>query len=68
MFYQLKFVDPSQSEAAISAQAGLLVGAKTAAQVCTGMVWGRLADSEVGGRKIVLLIGLVSCCTPQFSC
>lgn len=62
MFYQLKFFDPSLSDAAISAQAGFLIGAKTAAQVCTGMVWGRVADSENGGRKAVLLIGLISCC------
>lgn len=62
MFYQLKFFDPSLSDAAISAQAGLLISAKTAAQVCSGMLWGRLADSEYGGRKLVLLIGLASCC------
>lgn len=62
MFYQLKFFDPNLSDAAISAQAGLLVGAKTAAQVCTGMFWGRVADSEKGGRKAVLLLGLLSCC------
>jgi MFS family permease len=62
MFYQLRFFNPSLSNAAISAQAGLLVGAKTAAQVCTGMLWGRLADSEMGGRKAVLLMGLMSCC------
>ncbi len=64
MFYQLKFFDPSLSDAAISTQAGLLISAKTAAQVCTGMFWGRLADSEHGGRKVVLLIGLLSCCEP----
>ncbi|KIV87894.1 hypothetical protein PV11_03410 [Exophiala sideris] len=62
MFYQLKFFDPSLSDAAISAQAGFLISAKTAAQVCSGMFWGRLADSEHGGRKLVLLIGLASCC------
>ncbi|KAK5024628.1 hypothetical protein LTS07_008474 [Exophiala sideris] len=62
MFYQLKFFDPSLSDAAISAQAGFLISAKTAAQVCSGMLWGRLADSEHGGRKLVLLIGLASCC------
>ncbi|KAK5474398.1 hypothetical protein LTR43_006414 [Exophiala xenobiotica] len=62
MFYQLKFFDPSLSDAAISAQAGFLISAKTAAQVCSGMFWGRLADSENGGRKAVLLIGLASCC------
>lgn len=26
------------------------------------MFWGKLADSEVGGRKIVLFVGLMSCC------
>ena len=62
MFYQLKSFDPDLSDAAISAQAGFLIGAKTAAQVCTGMFWGRVADSENGGRKAVLLIGLMSCC------
>lgn len=62
MFYQLKFFNPSLSDAAISAQAGFLISSKTAAQVCTGMLWGRLADSDYGGRKVVLLIGLVGCC------
>ncbi|KAE9368881.1 MFS general substrate transporter [Stipitochalara longipes BDJ] len=59
MFYQLRFFDPSASEALISTQAGIIVGSKTAAQVCTGMLWGRLADSEYGGRKTVLMIGLI---------
>jgi MFS family permease len=61
MFYQLRFFDPHASTATISTQAGILVGARTAAQVLTGMLWGRLADSDVGGRKMVLFIGLVSC-------
>jgi len=60
MFYQLKFFDPSISDTSLSTQAGIIVGAKTAAQVCTGMLWGRLADSEWGGRKTVLTIGLLS--------
>lgn len=60
MFYQLRHFNPSASEAMISTQAGIIVGSKTAAQVCTGMLWGRLADSEWGGRKIVLGTGLVS--------
>ncbi|KAG4432558.1 hypothetical protein IFR05_011946, partial [Cadophora sp. M221] len=60
MFYQLRFFNPDASDALISTQAGIIVGSKTAAQVCTGMLWGRLADSEWGGRKTVLLIGLVS--------
>jgi hypothetical protein len=60
MFYQLKFFNPAISDALLSTQAGIIVGAKTAAQVCTGMLWGRLADSEWGGRKTVLMIGLLS--------
>ncbi|MCJ1306306.1 hypothetical protein MMC08_009126, partial [Hypocenomyce scalaris] len=60
MFYQLKFFSPSASDAAIATQAGIIVGAKMAAQVCTGMLWGQLADSEWGGRKTVLMIGLLS--------
>ncbi|GAM86989.1 hypothetical protein ANO11243_050100 [Dothideomycetidae sp. 11243] len=62
MFYQIRSFDPSASDAQISTQAGILISAKTAAQVCTGMLWGRLADSGLGGRKLVLLIGLLSCC------
>jgi MFS family permease len=61
MFYQLQFFDAHASNATISTQAGILVGARTAAQVFTGMIWGQLADSDVGGRKMVLFIGLVSC-------
>ena len=60
MFYQLKFFNPAISDQLLSTQAGIIVGAKTAAQVCTGMLWGRLADSEWGGRKIVLMIGILS--------
>lgn len=62
MFYQLKFFDPSASTATISMQAGIIFSAKTAAQVITGMFWGRLADSDWGGRKLVLTVGLLSCC------
>ncbi|KAG0647318.1 Major facilitator superfamily multidrug transporter mfsB [Hyphodiscus hymeniophilus] len=60
MFYQLKFFNPSISNTPLSTQAGIVVSSKTAAQVCTGMLWGRLADSEWGVRKAVLMIGLLS--------
>lgn len=62
MFYQLRFFDPAASPARISTQAGIIMGAKTAAQVCTGILWGRVADAEWGGRKLVLLVGLLSAC------
>lgn len=37
-----------------------MIGAKTAAHVCTGMLWGWLADWEYCGRKAVLVFGLVA--------
>lgn len=47
------------SDAKISAQAGLLTGGFTGAQVLTAIFWGKVADSPkfYGGRKMVLLIG-----------
>ena len=60
MFYQLRYFNPSASDATISSQAGFLVGAKTIAQVSTGIIWGRIADTDWVGRKIVLTIGLLS--------
>jgi MFS family permease len=59
MFYQLKWFDPSLSDATIAWQAGLMASAFTFAQFLTGMLWGRVADSEHVGRKNVLLIGLL---------
>lgn len=60
MFYQLRFFDQSASDATVSTQAGILTGAKTAAQVCTGIIWGRVADKDWVGRKPVLMLGLLS--------
>ena len=62
MFYQLRSFDPSLADAAISAQAGLLQGSFTAAQFVTAILWGRAADADWGGRKKVLLIGLLGTC------
>jgi len=31
----------------------------TGAQFLTAMMWGRVSDSDKGGRKLVLLIGLL---------
>ncbi|KAE9972685.1 hypothetical protein BLS_003927 [Venturia inaequalis] len=59
MFYQLKSFDTSQTDPQISVQAGMLAAAFTAAQFVTAIPWGRAADSEVFGRKRVLIIGLV---------
>ena len=59
MFYQLKSFNPSLPTSVISAQAGVLQSSFTAAQFVTAIMWGRMADAEWGGRKRVLLIGLV---------
>ncbi|KAF1807985.1 MFS general substrate transporter [Eremomyces bilateralis CBS 781.70] len=59
MFYQLKSFDPSLPDSAISAQAGMMQSAFTAAQFLTAIAWGRAADSEYMGRKNVIMIGLL---------
>jgi MFS family permease len=71
IFYQLKSFDAGLSDASISAQAGILQGCFTGAQVATAMLWGKAADSSSGGRKMVLLVGLagtaISCLGYGFS-
>ncbi|KAF7548918.1 hypothetical protein G7Z17_g6747 [Cylindrodendrum hubeiense] len=57
---QLQHFDPSAPPATISARAGIMIGAKTAAHVCTGLIWGRLADWEYCGRKAVIVFGLMA--------
>lgn len=59
MFYQLKFFSPTLPDSIIASQAGILQGSFTAAQFLTAMLWGRVADSEMFGRKFVLLVGLL---------
>ncbi|KAI1828970.1 hypothetical protein DTO027I6_10193 [Penicillium roqueforti] len=59
MFYQLKSFDENLSDSDVATQAGILQGAFTAAQFATAIPWGRVADAEWGGRKFVLLVGLV---------
>ncbi|KAL2139079.1 hypothetical protein VTI28DRAFT_5777 [Corynascus sepedonium] len=62
MFYQLKWFDPTLPDSVISGQAGVLHASFTAAQFLTAMLWGRIADSSLFGRKTVLLIGLAGTC------
>ena len=59
VFYQLKSFDERLTDADISTQAGILQGAFTAAQFTTAILWGRIADARWGGRKFVLLVGLI---------
>lgn len=58
LFYQLKWFDPSLSDAVIASQAGVLHASFTAAQLLTAVWWGQMADSSRFGRKAVLLAGL----------
>jgi MFS family permease len=58
MFYQLKSFDQSLPDSTIATQAGMMASSFTGAQFLTAMLWGRVSDSEKGGRKLVLLIGL----------
>lgn len=60
MFFQLKHFNPDAPAAVITTQSGLLVGCKTGAHVCTGLVWGRLSDHILASRKIVLVFGLLA--------
>ena len=62
MFYQLKSFDPSLPDSTIAGQAGVLQASFAAAQFLTAVLWGRMADSDWGGRKKVLLIGLSGTC------
>lgn len=59
MFYQLKHFDIGLPDSTISYQAGILQACFTGAQVATAMLWGKVADASIGGRKIVMLVGLV---------
>jgi MFS family permease len=59
MFYQLKSFDKSLPDSTIAAQAGMMASSFTGAQFLTAMMWGRISDSDKGGRKLVLLIGLL---------
>lgn len=62
MFFQLRSFDRSLPDSAISTQAGMLQGSFTAAQFVTAMLWGRISDADWGGRKKVLLAGLLGTC------
>ena len=62
MFYQLKSFNPSLPDSTIASQAGILQGSFTASQFFTAILWGRASDADWGGRKKVLLIGLLGTC------
>lgn len=51
-------MDETLPDSVIATQAGMLASCFTGAQFLTAMMWGRISDSERGGRKLVILIGL----------
>jgi MFS family permease len=55
----LKNFDPSLPDSTISWQVGMMQAAFTVTQFLTAIAWGRAADSEMIGRKKVLMVGLV---------
>src|SRR2546423_13065392 len=65
MSHQLQSFNPAAPDSEISFQTGVLQGISTLAQIFTGVIWGRVADAPWGGRKLVLLIGLIG---PGVSC
>lgn len=60
MFFQLQYFDPSAPASVIATRSGFIISSKTAAHVCTGLLWGRIADHRYFGRKKVLVIGLIA--------
>jgi hypothetical protein len=59
IYYQLKSFDPTLLDSTISYQAGIIQAAFPGAQFLTAILWGRFADSQYGGRKRVIWIGLL---------
>lgn len=59
VYYQLQSFDRSLPESTISYQAGIIQAAFPGAQFLTAILWGRFSDSEHGGRKRVIWIGLL---------
>ncbi|KAI0432000.1 major facilitator superfamily domain-containing protein [Xylaria sp. FL1042] len=70
-YYQLKSFNPSATEEVLSWQTGVALASFTASQACTAIPWGYVADAKWGGRRNVLLIGLIgtslSCLGVAFS-
>ncbi|USP79575.1 uncharacterized protein yc1106_06849 [Curvularia clavata] len=59
LYYQLQSFNPSLPESTISYQAGIIGATFPATQFLTAMLWGRFSDSEYGGRKRTIYLGLV---------
>jgi MFS family permease len=58
-YYQLRSFPQAVSEETLSIQTGIALSAFTFAQCFTAVPWGLVSDAPWGGRKTVLLLGLV---------
>ncbi|KAJ5057390.1 major facilitator superfamily domain-containing protein [Bipolaris maydis] len=58
IFYQLRYLDPNSPDDEIIRQASSLRSVYMLAQCVSCFLWGLVADSPLGGRKLVLLIAL----------
>lgn len=58
IFYQLKSMGNTMTDAQVSSRAGIVQGVFTGAQVLTAVLWGRAADARWCGRKPVIVIGI----------
>jgi len=63
IFYQLQYLNPSLQKDEIIKQASYLRSAYTLAQCVSSFLWVRVADSPLGGRKLVLLVALSCSCS-----
>ncbi|EUC27524.1 hypothetical protein COCCADRAFT_41774 [Bipolaris zeicola 26-R-13] len=58
IFYQLRHFDPSLPDDEIIRQASNLRSVYMLTQCVSSFLWGRIADSPLGGRKLALLVAL----------
>ncbi|RDW62078.1 hypothetical protein BP6252_11511 [Coleophoma cylindrospora] len=62
IYYQLQSFQPESPDTTISTKIGWVLGIFAAAQALTALIWARLADSKLFGRKRSLWIGLFGNC------
>ncbi|EOA80851.1 uncharacterized protein SETTUDRAFT_157834 [Exserohilum turcica Et28A] len=58
IFYQLRYLDPTLPEDEIIRQASNLRSVYMLTQCVSSFLWGRIADSPLGGRKLAVLLAL----------
>lgn len=63
IFYQLRYLDPTLPEDEIIRQASNLRSVYMLTQCVSSFLWGRIADSPLGGRKLAVLLALSCSCS-----